>query len=107
MSDLGLLSYYLGLEVKQQSGDISICQGAYAKKILDISGMKGCNPMDTPMEQHIKLLPGKLELVTNATNRDILHRITEISCLKRWITSFLKFLLHNSLKNLPSSATAS
>ena len=67
MSDLGLLSYYLGLEVKQQSGDISICQGAYAKKILDISGMKGCNPMDTPMEQHIKLLPGKPELVTNAT----------------------------------------
>jgi hypothetical protein len=29
--------------------------------------MKGCNPVDTPMEQHIKLLPGKPELVSNAT----------------------------------------
>jgi len=36
-----------------------------------------------------------------------LHRITEISCFRRWITSFLKFLLHNSLKNFPSSGTAS
>jgi len=32
-----------------------------------MSGMKGCNPVDTPMEQHNKLLPGKPELVVNAT----------------------------------------
>lgn len=29
--------------------------------------MKGCNPVDTPMEQHIKLLLGKPELVANAS----------------------------------------
>jgi len=29
--------------------------------------MKGCNPVDTPMEQHIKLLPGKPDDVVNAT----------------------------------------
>jgi hypothetical protein len=67
MSDLGLLSYYLGLEVNQKPGEITICQRAYAKKIVEISGMKGCNLVDTPMEQHIKLLPGKPELVANAT----------------------------------------
>jgi len=67
MSDLGLLSYYLGLEVKQKPGEITICQSAYAEKILETSGMKGCNPVDTPMEQHLKLLPGKPELVSNAT----------------------------------------
>jgi hypothetical protein len=50
MSDLGLLSYYLGLEVKQKPGEISICQSAYAEKILEILGMKNCNPVDTPME---------------------------------------------------------
>jgi len=50
MSDLGLLSYYLGLEVKQGPGEITICQSAYANKIVEISGMKGCNPVDTPME---------------------------------------------------------
>jgi hypothetical protein len=29
--------------------------------------MKGCNSIDTPMEQHIKLLPGKPGLIANAT----------------------------------------
>jgi hypothetical protein len=67
MSDLGLLSYYLGMEVKQKPGEITICQKAYALKIVEMTGMKGCNPVDTPMEQHNKLLPGKTELVVNAT----------------------------------------
>jgi hypothetical protein len=67
MSDLGLLSYYLGLEVKQKLGEITICQSAYARKIVDIAGMKGCNPVDTPMEQHVKLLPGKPEALLSAT----------------------------------------
>jgi hypothetical protein len=34
MSDLGLLSYYLGIEVHQKPGEITLCQEAYAKKIL-------------------------------------------------------------------------
>jgi hypothetical protein len=67
MSDMGLLSYYLGIEVKQQLGAITICQSAYAEKIVEFCGTKGCNPVDTPMEQHIKLLPGKPEAVVNAT----------------------------------------
>lgn len=67
MSDLGLLSYYLGLEVKQKPGEITFSQSAYAEKILELTGMKNCNPVDTPMEQHLKLLPGKPELVSNAS----------------------------------------
>jgi hypothetical protein len=34
MSDLGLLSYYLGIEVQQKNGEITICQSAYATKIV-------------------------------------------------------------------------
>jgi hypothetical protein len=34
MSDLGLLSYYLGIKVKQGADDISLCQSAYTGKIL-------------------------------------------------------------------------
>jgi hypothetical protein len=67
MSDLGLLSYYLGMEVRQKPGVITICQSSYAKKIVEMCGLKGCNPVDTPMEQHVKLLPGKPESVVNAT----------------------------------------
>jgi hypothetical protein len=39
MSDIGLLHYYLGIEVKQSMSGISLSQGAYAMKILDRSDM--------------------------------------------------------------------
>jgi len=35
MSDLGLLTYYLGIEVKQSSQGITIKQEAYARRILE------------------------------------------------------------------------
>nr|GEW82790.1 zinc finger, CCHC-type [Tanacetum cinerariifolium] len=43
MSDLGLLAYYLGIEVTQTNDDISIKQSAYANKILKEAGMIDCN----------------------------------------------------------------
>ncbi|WVZ62734.1 hypothetical protein U9M48_012444 [Paspalum notatum var. saurae] len=55
MSDLGLLSYYLGIEVKQEDGEITLNQSAYTAKILELTGMSGCNHMDTPMEDRPKL----------------------------------------------------
>jgi hypothetical protein len=42
MSDLGLLSYYLGIEVEQESRGITLCQSADAKKLLERGGMSGC-----------------------------------------------------------------
>jgi hypothetical protein len=67
MGDLGLLSYYLGMEVRQCPGQITICQRAYAKKIVEQCGMTGCNAVDTPMEQNCKLLPGKPDLARDVT----------------------------------------
>jgi hypothetical protein len=55
MSDLSLLHYYLGIEVKQSAGGISLSQGAYAMKILERSDMTGCNPCHVPMEYRLKL----------------------------------------------------
>jgi hypothetical protein len=55
MSDLGLLSYYLGIEVKQETEGITLSQSAYAKKILESAGMWNCNPSATPMEARLKL----------------------------------------------------
>jgi hypothetical protein len=54
MSDLGLLHYYLGIEVKQSASGISLSQGGYAMKILE-SGMIGCNPCHVRMEAYLKL----------------------------------------------------
>jgi len=55
MSDLGLLSFYLGIEVTQRGDGISLSQAAYARKVLDKAGMGGCNPCHTPMELRLKL----------------------------------------------------
>ncbi|XP_066361339.1 uncharacterized mitochondrial protein AtMg00810-like [Miscanthus floridulus] len=56
MSDLGALSYYLGLEVTQGAVGITLRQGAYAAKILEKAGMTDCNPCAMPMELKLKLL---------------------------------------------------
>ena len=55
MSDLGLLSYYLGIEVCQNYQRITLNQSAYARKVLDKCGMKDCNPSQIPMEPRLKL----------------------------------------------------
>ena len=55
MSNLGLLRYYLSIEVRQSAWGITISQGAYAAKILERSGMAGCNPCQVPMATRLKL----------------------------------------------------
>jgi hypothetical protein len=67
MSDLGPLSFYLGIEVKQSSEEISLNQSAYAAKILDKAGLIGCNPVHIPMEPRFKLSKNSVAPVTDAT----------------------------------------
>ena len=49
MTDLGLMSYFLGLEVKQCNEQIFLSQEKYVKDLLERLGMKDCNPVKTPM----------------------------------------------------------
>ena len=55
MSDLGLLNYYLGIEIRQSSESITLCQAIYARKILEKLGMGECNPCLIPMEPRMKM----------------------------------------------------
>lgn len=55
MSDLGLLSYYLGIEVEQREERISLKQSGYARRILQQFGMEDCNPCKCPMEPKLQL----------------------------------------------------
>jgi hypothetical protein len=48
MSDLGLLSYYLGLEVTQGATGITLRQAAYAAKILEKAGQQDAMPVPRP-----------------------------------------------------------
>ena len=49
MKDLGLLHYFLGLEIWQRSDGLFVSQGKYAREILEKFHMQGCKPIDTPL----------------------------------------------------------
>jgi hypothetical protein len=55
MSDLGLMHYYLGMEVVQSSGGIFICQRKYVNEVLERFQMSNCNPVGRPAEAGVKL----------------------------------------------------
>jgi hypothetical protein len=55
MSDLGPLSFYMGIEVNKENGRITLSQGAYAARIVERVGLTGCNSYATPMEPKLKL----------------------------------------------------
>jgi hypothetical protein len=54
MKDLGLMHYYLGLEVWKKCGKVFLGQGKYAIKMLQKFGMMDCKSMDTPMNADIR-----------------------------------------------------
>ena len=56
MKDLGLLHYFLGLEVQQKTSEIFLSQGKYVRDILSKFGMTDCKPMVTPMVTNLKKL---------------------------------------------------
>ncbi|GKB80073.1 ribonuclease H-like domain, reverse transcriptase, RNA-dependent DNA polymerase [Tanacetum coccineum] len=68
MSDLGLLAYYLGIEVTQTNGDISIKQSAYANKILKEAGMIDCNETLIPMDPGTRLTKNLEGTMVNPTD---------------------------------------
>ena len=55
MTDLGLMKYFLGLEVRQGPSGIFVSQEAYSKDILKKNKMANSNSVSTLMEQGTKL----------------------------------------------------
>lgn len=55
MSNLGLLTYYLGIEVRQGKHAIELSHDTYARKLLERAGMGNCNPTQVPMQEKINL----------------------------------------------------
>ena len=94
MSDLGMMHYYLGIEVYQLANGIFISQKKYVGEILNRFQMKDCNPVNTPVEVGLKLhkdhegrkvdsifykqIVGSLMYLT-ATRPDIMYSVSLIS----------------------------
>lgn len=55
MADIGLMSFYLGLEVRQSDDGIFVGQQAYVKEVLDRFNMSNSKPVATPMMFGAKL----------------------------------------------------
>ena len=56
MKDLGMMHYFIGLEVWQYLDDIFLNQGKYIVEILKRAGMLYCKAMTTLMTTSLKLL---------------------------------------------------
>jgi len=56
MTDLGLMTYFLGIEIKQGENEVFICQRKYAKEILRKFQMDECKVVSTPMNQKEKFI---------------------------------------------------
>lgn len=94
MSDLGMMHYFLGIEVLQSSVGILISQKKYVGEILDKFQMKDCNLMNTSSKFGLKLnkddggkkvnstlykqIVGNLMYLA-ATRPDIMHAVSVIS----------------------------
>jgi hypothetical protein len=56
MKDLGLMHYFLGLEVWKKPSEIFLSQSKYAVDVLRRFGMLDCKSMSTPMISNLKKL---------------------------------------------------
>ena len=56
IKDLGLMHYFLGLEVWQRQKEIFLGQGKYTIDILKRFGMLECKSIATPMDANLKKL---------------------------------------------------
>ena len=73
MKDLGLMHYFLGLEVWQSPKGIFLNQGKYKVEILKRFDMLDCKAMATPMDTNLKMLSDETsELVDMTQYRQII-----------------------------------
>ena len=70
MTDLGLLSQFLGLEISQSAHGIKVHQSKYALDLLNKFNMKDCKPSKTPFLSGVKLEEARsIPLVYNTLYR--------------------------------------
>jgi len=100
MTDIGLMTYYLGIKIKQWEYKISVSQEKFAKEILKKFKMEDCAKVNTLVKCGVKLskndeeninyitfktLVGSLRYLTRA-RPDIHFRVELVSRFKKTLT---------------------
>ncbi|XP_022041812.1 uncharacterized mitochondrial protein AtMg00810-like [Helianthus annuus] len=62
IKDLGILKYFVGIEVLYSGGSVCLSQRKYCLELLNEFGYLGCKPVGTPIEQS--------HIITNKTDKD-------------------------------------
>lgn len=68
ITDLGPLTYFLGVEITWSKPDISFCQQKYTPNILKDAGLIGAKPKTIPMQANIALMPTGSDPLINPTS---------------------------------------
>lgn len=89
MMDIGLMAYYLGIEVKQMDRGIFISQEGYAKEILRKFKMEDCKPVGTPVEVGMKLSKFEDgEKVDSTQFKSLVGSLRYLTCTRQRLESF-------------------
>ncbi|CAL1371869.1 unnamed protein product [Linum trigynum] len=83
ITDIGLMSYYLGIEVSQKEQGIFISQSGFAKEVLKKFKLENCNPVSTPAECGLKLSKDdKGEKVNSTEFRSLVGSLRYLTCIR-------------------------
>ena len=67
LKDMGVLTYFLGLEISYQKHSLFVSQAKYARDLVARAGMAGCKSWSTPCLPNKHLLPTDGEPLSNPT----------------------------------------
>ncbi|GJT10049.1 uncharacterized mitochondrial protein-like protein [Tanacetum coccineum] len=105
MSDLGALTYYLGIEVSQEKDCVKIKQERHVRTILKEAGMEDCNATLYPMKrisscQKLRMNQKlKLPNIKRCPRESHARAIKQILCYLKGTTSFgIKYNRSNDMK---------
>lgn len=76
MKDLGILNYFLGIEVARSPSDMYLCQRKYILDIITETGLLGAKPVSHPIEQNHSLAkPTGVSLANPSPYRRLVGRL--------------------------------